>query len=216
MVGDFNKRISSARASFLGDTLKGGAISPQNILNQYLGSEIQRYRAFEDMFKNIQAAKRLGIKEDALLKQLDRLPKKTRLAVEDGRYVPYTPSKEIRNLFYEQSLKLSRETGAPLIDPMEGALDKIYDYIDANSDKKLLRDELNINFTLPGGSSPFDLLSEVFQFEEPVTPDTRPGSVVTGQGPTVQGQGSTIGQTDVRFRKGILTDPTERLIAGVD
>ena len=191
MVGDFNKRISSARASFLGDTLKGGAISPQNILNQYLGSEIQRYRAFEDMFKNIQAAKRLGIKEDALLEQLDRLPKKTRLAVEDGRYVPYTPSKEVRNLFYEQSLKLSRETGAPLIDPMEGALDKIYDYIDANSNKKLLRDELNINFTLPGGSSPFDLLSEVFQFEEPVTPDTGSGSVVTGQGPTVQGQPAT-------------------------
>jgi hypothetical protein len=74
---------------------------------------------------------------------------------------------------------------------MEGALDKIYDYIDANSDKKLLRDELNINFTLPGGSSPFDLLSEVFQFEEPTTPDTGPGSVVTGQGPTVQGQPAT-------------------------
>ena len=48
------------------------------------------------------------------------------------------------------------------------------------------------------------------------TPDTGPGSVVTGQGPTIQGQGSTLGQTDVRFRKGTLTDPTERLIAGVD
>jgi hypothetical protein len=207
MVGDFNKRLSSARASFLGDTLRGGAVTPNNILNQYLGSEIQRFRAFEDMFRNIEAAKRLGIKEDDLLKQLDRLPKKTRLAVEDGRYIPYTPSKEVRNLFYEQALKLSRETGAPLVDPMEGALDKIYDYIDSNYDKRLLRDQLNINFALPEGS-PFDLLSEVFQFEETVTPPTTD----TGLGTTVTGQVSTISPVDVKFREATL-DPIEKLIS---
>jgi hypothetical protein len=188
IVGDFNKRISSARATFLGDVLKGGPVSPEKVLNEYLGSEIQRYKAFQEMHRNIEAAKQLGIKEDPLRKQLDRLPKKIRLAVEEGRYIPYLPSKEVRSLFYENALRLSRLTGAPLIDPLEGALDAIYNYSDSNFDKRLLRDELNLNFTVPGGSSPFDLLSEVFQFEEPVTPDTGSGSVVTGQGPTVQEQ----------------------------
>ena len=70
--------------------------------------------------------------------------------------------------------------------------------------------------TVPPKAQPSDLdFSDLFSSNQE-TPDTGPGSVVTGQGPTVQGQGSTLGQTDVRFRKGTLTDPTERLIAGVD
>ena len=93
------------------------------------------------------------------------------------------------------------------MDPMEGALDKIYDYIDANSDKRLLRDQLNINFALPEGS-PFDLLSEVFQFEETVTPPTTD----TGPGTTVTGQVSTISPVDVKFREATL-DPIEKLIS---
>jgi len=188
MVGDFNNKISGARATFLGDVLKGGPINPEDVLNQYLGSEISRYRSFQEMFKNIEAAKRLGIKEDDLRKQLDRLPKKIRLAVEDGRYIPYTPSKEVRSLFYDQALRLSRETGAPLIDPMEGALNQIYNYIDSNYDKRLLKDELNINFTVPGGGSPFDLLTEIFQTGEPTTPQVAPGVEPL---PTVQGQPTT-------------------------
>jgi len=188
MVGDFNNKISGARATFLGDVLRGGPIDPQDVLNQYLGSEISRYRAFQEMFKNIEAAKRLGIKEDDLRKQLDRLPKKLRLAVEDGRYIPYTPSKEVRSLFYDQALRLSRETGAPLIDPMEGALNQIYNYIDSNYDKRLLKDELNINFTVPGGGSPFDLLTEIFQTEQPTTPQVAPGVEPL---PTVGGQPAT-------------------------
>lgn len=206
MVGDFNKRLSSARATFLGDVLKGGPIDPQKVLNEYLGSEIQRYRSFQEMHRNIQAAKKLGIKDDDLRKQLDRLPKKTRLAVEDGRYIPYTPSKEVRNLFYDQALRLSRETGAPLIDPMEGALNQIYNYIDSNYDKRLLRDELNINFTVPGGDSPFDLLTEVFQTDQPVTPQVEPSIEPL---PTVQG--STL---DPVTQEAILTNmSTEEAIA---
>ena len=208
MIGDFNKRISSARATFLGDVLKGGPVSPEKILNEYLGSEVQRYRAFQEMHRNIEAAKQLGIKDEPLRKQLDRLPKKIRLAVEDGTYIPYLPSKEVRSLFYENALRLSRLTGAPLIDPLEGALDKIYDYSDSNFGKKLLRDELNLNFSLSGTGSPFDLLSEVFQFEETVTPPTTD----TGLGTTVTGQVSTT-RLDPVTTEYILEDETTKAIA---
>jgi len=151
MVGDFNKRTSSARATFLGDVLKGGAITPQQILKEYLGAEESRFNAYQDMYKNYKAAELLGIKPIDLNRQLDRLPKKTRGAIIGGTYQPYKPSKEVRKLFYENSLRLAQQTGSAPIDPLQGSLTKIYDYISANNGRSLLSD-LNVNFELPESS----------------------------------------------------------------
>jgi hypothetical protein len=152
MVGDFNKRVSSARATFLGDVLKGGAVTPEQILKEYLGAEESRFNAYQDMFKNYKAAETLGIKPIDLNRQLDRLPKKTRGAILSGTYQPYKPSKEVRKLFYENSLRLAQRTGSAPIDPLQGSLSKIYEYIAANNGRSLLSD-LNVNFDIPQGSA---------------------------------------------------------------
>jgi hypothetical protein len=163
MVGDFNKRISSARATFLGDVLKGGAVTPDQILREYLGAEEQRYKAFQDMYKNVEAAKTLGIKTGDLSKQLDRLPKSTRNAIVSGTYQPYKPSKEVRKLFYENALRLAQRTGSAPIDPLQGSLQKIYEYIGSNNGRQLTS-ALDTNFTVPETGA-LDALADFFQMQ---------------------------------------------------
>jgi hypothetical protein len=189
MVGNFNKGISSARATFLGDVLKGGAVSPEEVLEQYLGAEQQRFNIFRNFRKDVEAAKRLGIKETDLMKQLERLPKNTRQAILNNKYQPYIPSDEVKTIFYENALNLSRLTGAPLIDPLQKVLPAIFDYVETNADKNL-DDSPDYDVSIPQQSSLFDFpdLSSFTTPRQPVTPDTGSGSVVTGQGPTVQGQ----------------------------
>jgi len=106
MVGNFNKGISSARATFLGDVLKGGAVSPEEVLEQYLGAEQQRFNIFRNFRKDVEAAKRLGIKETDLMKQLERLPKNTRQAILNNKYQPYIPSDEVKTIFYVECFKI--------------------------------------------------------------------------------------------------------------
>jgi len=67
MISDFNKSISGARATFLGDALKGGAVTPNQVLNQYLGAEQSRYKAFQNMYKNVEAAEILGMKKNQII-----------------------------------------------------------------------------------------------------------------------------------------------------
>jgi len=188
MIGDFNKRVSSARATFLGDVLKGGAVTPEQILKEYLGAEESRFNAYQDMFKNYKAAETLGIKPVDLNRQLDRLPKKTRGAILSGTYQPYKPSKEVRKLFYENSLRLAQRTGTAPIDPLQGSLSKIYEYIAANNGRSLLSD-LNVNFDIPQGSA-IDNLIDFFGLQtaqqttpqkgQPISSSSGPGTTVTG------------------------------------
>jgi len=163
MVGDFNKRISSARATFLGDVLRGGSVTPDQILREYLGAEEQRYKAFQDMYKNVKAAETLGIKPKDLSRQLDRLPKATRNAIVSGTYQPYKPSKEVRKLFYENALRLAQKTGSAPIDPLQGSLQKIYEYIGANNGRQLTS-VLDTNFTVPETGA-LEALADFFQMQ---------------------------------------------------
>ena len=209
MVSDFNKRISSARATFLGDVLRGGSLSSDEILQQYYGAENQRFKAFQDFRKDIQAAERLGIKRRDLLTQLDRVPKKNRNALLTNRYIPYEPSDKVKLLFYQNELNIARETGKPIENNFQRAFSPINSYLQTNTGKSL-SDSLDFSFTTPEVTDFFEL--SIFNSNAPVTPqspttNTGSGTIVTGQG-----QGSTNANVDVRFRQGTITDPTNRAI----
>ena len=209
MVSDFNKRVSSSRATFLGDVLRGGSLTPDEILQQYYGSENQRFKAFQDFRKDIQAAERLGIKRRDLITQLDRVPKKTRNALLTNRYIPYEPSDKVKMLFYQNELNVARETGRPLENNFQKAFSPINAYLQANTGKSL-SDSPDFSFTTPEVTDFFGL--SIFDSNVPVTPQQ-----TTAQPTTITGQGvSTTVGVDDRFRRGTITDPLNRQIAGLD
>ena len=209
MVSDFNKGLSSARGSFLGDTLRGGKVSPQEVFNQYLGSEMMRQKYFQQMSQNVQAARVLGVSENVIMKELQRIPKKDRGALLNNTYSPYVPSKNVLQTFFKNAQKLATETGEPIYNPMDDAITSIIEYVNQNLGKELDND-LDFDVSQPTDSRVGSILEGLDFLTRPTT-NTGPGTIVTGQG-----QGSTNANVDVRFRQGTITDPTNRTIAGLD
>ena len=226
-VTQFNNDTREIEGAFIGKAItKAGLLgygvpSVDDIVSEYMYAEKQRFKTFKDMERFYSASKELGVNVPGVRKELDRIRDKgMKDSIITGRYDPIELGKGQRDIF----LQKAREIESPIVREQfrktyAEALRIIQQLSNKNRNKSLLDGELDFG-AFEG------LIDKMQQSKAPVepqpvtpgqtTPDTGPGSVVTGQGPTIQGQGSTLGQTDVRFRKGTLTDPTERLIAGVD
>tara|TARA_R110002124_G_scaffold103048_1_gene251584 strand:- start:39 stop:530 length:492 start_codon:yes stop_codon:yes gene_type:complete len=59
--------------------------------------------------KDYDASQTLGISEENLDNVMSRISKRERNSIEDGRFQPYTPSKDILKAFEENALKLGVE-----------------------------------------------------------------------------------------------------------
>jgi len=141
MVTSFNNRKSNARNLFTSEALKGGDISPNEVLELYQKSEKARFDVFREMNKNVNAAKVLGATSGDLAPQLKRVSKTDRTAIETGRYQPYDPSEEVQDIFRQNSLKL----GVP--NPYTEALPRIKAYQGSNKNISLT-DDKEPNFSL--------------------------------------------------------------------
>ena len=141
MVTSFNNRKSDARNLFTSEALKGGDISPNEVLELYQKSEKARFDVFREMNKNVNAAKVLGATSGDLAPQLKRVSKTDRTAIETGRYQPYDPSEEVQDIFRQNSLKL----GVP--NPYIEALPRIKAYQGSNKNISLT-DDKEPNFSL--------------------------------------------------------------------
>jgi len=141
MVTSFNNRKSDARNLFTSEALKGGVISPNEVLDLYQKSEKARFDVFREMNKNVNAAKVLGATSGDLAPQLKRISKTDRTAIETGRYQPYDPSEEVRDIFRQNALKLG------VSDPYIEALPRIKAYQGSNKNISLT-DDKEPNFSL--------------------------------------------------------------------
>jgi hypothetical protein len=237
-VTKFKKDIKNIENSFVSNSLKETALlgfgipSPEQIVQNYVREEKNRFRIFKDMSRFVEAGYLLGSDLKDFNKAINRIDDKR--VINDLKKAQYEPNRITdfeRNAFKKRAKKIAEGYGLPVSDyrqfyeNYDKAFDIIKDLYKANNGISLKDGELNFGIydvledqsvTVPPQTQSSDLdFSDLFSSNQE-TPDTGSGSVVTGQGPTIQGQGSTLGQTDVRFRKGTLTDPTERLIAGVD
>jgi hypothetical protein len=169
MVTSFNNRKSDARNLFTSEALKGGDISSNQILELYQKSEKARFDVFREMNKNVNAAKTLGATSGDLAPQLKRVSKTDRTAVETGRYQPYDPSEEVRDIFRQNSLKL----GVP--DPYIEALPRIKAYQGSNKNISLTDDkEPNFSLLAPVEEAPAQPVAPVQPNLMNIAPPTIP------------------------------------------
>jgi len=169
MVTSFNNRKSNARNLFTSEALKGGIVSPNEVLELYQKSEKARFDVFREMNKNVNAAKVLGATSGDLAPQLKRVSKTDRTAVETGRYQPYDPSEEVRDIFRQNSLKL----GVP--DPYIEALPRIKAYQGSNKNISLTDDkEPNFSLLAPVEEAPAQPVAPVQPNLMNIAPPTIP------------------------------------------
>jgi len=230
-VTKFKKDIKNIENSFVSNSLKETALlgfgipSVEQIVQNYVREEKNRFRLFKDMSRFVEAGYLLDSDLKDFNKAINRIDDKRVINdLKKGQYEPNRITDFERNAFKRRAKKIAEGYNLPISDyrqfyeNYDKAFDVIKDLYKANNGISLRDGELNFGIydvledqsvTVPPQAQPnvFDLLEQ----PEPTTqaiPDTGPGSVVTGQ--------LTTNQQDVRFRKGTLTDPTERLIAGLD
>ena len=174
IITDFNKRNDSARASFVGDVLKGGLVSPAEIVDQYLKAERVRFQNFKQMHNAYKDALQLGANRSDLVKEMKRITRRERAAIIRGNYLPYLPGDGIRRAFNRNFRDLEEELGREIQNPFPLALREIL---------KIRRNNMNVDVNEGDFDSTF-VIPEGFTQKEitPTAPPTTTKSISTSTG----------------------------------
>ena len=169
-ISEYQSGIRNARREFTGGAfgvLKGGRVTPTQIIERYLASNQARFGVQQEMYKNITAADVLGTSVVDLRRTFrDRqLSMETFNQLQRGKFDPYYPSLDIQDKFRENAQKIGDANP----------------FIDARSTLRQMQRDLSMLNLFEG----FDLLLSDYLFEDlGLAP---PG--LTGQGPLQQTPG---------------------------
>ena len=105
-ISELQKRERLAKDLFKRPTLKGGVVTPEEIVDAYLNANRALFKARNNFMKDYDAAQVLGISRGALDSNMSRMSNRDRVSYEDGDFRPYQPSQEIINKFEENAFNL--------------------------------------------------------------------------------------------------------------
>jgi len=147
MTTRFGSSLKKDENLFTYPLLRGGRVSSKDIVDVYKYSESRRFQTMREMYKNIDAARRLGMSDAKIRKTLSErkgLSKDVVNSIMRGDYLPDRPSK----FFVERMNKINRDLnekeGVSLPNPYYQALPIIIEIINENRNKDLLGDELKL------------------------------------------------------------------------
>ena len=101
-------------------TLKGGVVTPEEVVDAYIDSNRALYEINRRMYLDLEAAKTLGMETDAIAENMaNRGERRAFGFFEEGLFRPYSVSRDVAELFDIRSAQI----GAP--NPFEQAIDVI-------------------------------------------------------------------------------------------
>ena len=108
-ISELQKRERLAKDLFKRPSLKGGVVTPEEIVDAYINANRALFDAKSNFMKDYDAAKVLGISPSVLDERMNRISKRDRANIEFGEFVPYQPSRDIIDKFDENA----RQLGVP-------------------------------------------------------------------------------------------------------
>jgi hypothetical protein len=128
-ITNYKDGIRAARNIFTRQTLKGGVISPADVVDAYVDANRALYEINRRMYLDIDSAKILGMNEDAIATNMaDRGERRAFNSINEGEFRPLKISNEVKALFDIRS----SEIGAPNpFDAAEGVIDRIREVLEA-------------------------------------------------------------------------------------
>ena len=120
-IADFTRGISNSRREFTSPLLRGGVVTPEQIVDRYQIANNQLYKVQREMFRDYYAARTLGANESALDREFkDRVSRVSLAAIKSGRFKPFIPSENIIKSFGENARQLGQRNpylaAKPVID----------------------------------------------------------------------------------------------------
>jgi hypothetical protein len=122
-VADYQKGIRDSRSLFTRAVLKGGPIEPREVVDAYINANRAMFDVKKTLKGDMDAARLLGISEDAFYDSLDRVSSKEISSIDENIFTPYRVSNEVANAMAENAAKIGEsdpfEQAASAIDSME-------------------------------------------------------------------------------------------------
>ena len=129
-INQFQKGIRDSRQLFTSATLKGGPITPEEIVDAYINANRATFEVNREMFKDVEAARLLGMREDSIEESMDARGAGAAFNfIGEGEFRPFTPSRNIINLFEDLGNKLGipnpYDAAADAIDRIQSILESV-------------------------------------------------------------------------------------------
>ena len=122
-IKDYKDGIRASRNLFTRATLKGGPLTPEDIVDAYITANQALYRVNREMYQDIEAAKTLGTGEDTIGEIMRaRGERRAFGALNEGRFRPLTISREIAGLFEQRFAKLGMSNSFEIAQDVLGAI----------------------------------------------------------------------------------------------
>ena len=103
-INDFQKNVRNSRSLFTSVVLKGGPISPEEIIDAYINANRSMFETNKEMYKNIKAAETLGVGADVLSSIMEeRGAGGAYKYLSEGEFKPYEISKAVEKLFQDNA-----------------------------------------------------------------------------------------------------------------
>jgi len=128
-VTNYKKGIRNSRNLFTRATLKGGPVTPADIVDAYINANRALYGVNRELYQDMEAAQILGMSTDVMNTNMEkRGERKAFNALIEGEFRPFKVSKNIKELFEIRFQELG------MANPFEAAqdvLDRIADVLEA-------------------------------------------------------------------------------------
>ena len=139
----FGSNLKKDENLFTSPLLKGGRVTPEDIINQYKYSESRRYHTLRKMYQDIEAARTLGMSEGKIRNKVKARKGLSKEVVNDvlrGVYTPKKPSSFFITRMAEINRDLNQTQGVDIPNPYYQALPTLIEIMNQNRKISLLND----------------------------------------------------------------------------
>ena len=144
MTTAFVRDLKGADNLFTAPLLRGGRVTKKDIINSYKYSQAQRFSILKDMYKNIDAARTLGVSNSVINRKVKRRGVKKDVfdQLMKGKFTPTRPSDFFIKRLSEINRDLNQKEGVQIPNPYLEALPELNKILLDNRNTNLLDDEI--------------------------------------------------------------------------
>jgi len=164
-ITKFGAGLDKDRSLFSSPLLKGGRVTPEDIVDSYAYSEARRFQTMKEMYLDIDAARKMGVSNRTIeekLKARKGLNKNDIESVMRGKYLPDEPNKFFIEKMQEITKNLNQKENVSLPNPYNLARPIINSMASKNKNLNLKTDNIKVPFapmqTSPVGVEPQNIL----------------------------------------------------------
>ena len=106
MMSGYQRSVRNARREFNAELLRGEAVTPQQIADRYIIANKAKWEAMKNMSLDLTAGQILGVSPRELVDVLGRISKKDAVALMYNKFIPFTISENVKEVFQQNADKL--------------------------------------------------------------------------------------------------------------